>query len=415
MNKIYSLLTVVFCLVGFAQHTHAQAPEKMSYQAVVRDASNMLVANQTVGIQISILQGSATGTAVYEETHAPLSNDNGLVSLEIGSGTVLSGVFSTIDWSNGPFFIQTETDPTGGTNYTISGTSQLMSVPYALHATTATSLEGGINYTETDPVFGASVAGGITAADTANWNNHIVDTDTQLSESQVDAFTANNGYITAEVDGSITNEIQDLQLSSNMLTITNNGTATNIDLSPYLDNTDTQIDSTGIAALGFVAGPHTSTLKYLGMARAKNLGSPNPNVDNEIPNTTWTVIRWLGLIENYGNSIGGTNNTTITIPAGVDFIRINTVLVYDQILTTSDSKSTFSTYKNGNPFIGLTNAGFMTHQRFNSFYGFNYHSTFIPVVAGDVFDIRLFQDSGTSLYLNWGSISSVIAFEFYAQ
>lgn len=133
MKKI--ILTVALAVMSFG--LFAQAPQKMSYQAVVRDNANALVSNSNVGMQISILQGSASGTAVYVETQTPTSNTNGLVSLEIGEGTVVSGDFSTIDWGNGPYFIKTETDPTGGTNYTITGTSQLMSVPYALYAETS--------------------------------------------------------------------------------------------------------------------------------------------------------------------------------------------------------------------------------------------------------------------------------------
>ena len=116
-----------------------QVPEKMSYQAVVRNTTNNLVTNQPVGMQISILQGSATGTAVYVETQTPTSNANGLVSLEIGGGTVVSGNMATINWANGPYFIKTETDPTGGSSYTITGTSQLLSAPYALYAKTSGS------------------------------------------------------------------------------------------------------------------------------------------------------------------------------------------------------------------------------------------------------------------------------------
>lgn len=111
----------------------AQSPEKMSYQAVVRDGSNNLVTSSTIGMRISVMQGSVSGTAVYVETQTPTSNANGLVSLEIGTGTTTDN-FSNIDWANGPYFIKTETDPTGGTNYTITGTSQLLSVPYALYA-----------------------------------------------------------------------------------------------------------------------------------------------------------------------------------------------------------------------------------------------------------------------------------------
>ena len=133
MKRIFTIAVTLVMTVS----VWAQAPEKMSYQAVVRDANNELVSQQTVGMQLSILQGSASGTAVYAETQTPTTNINGLVSLEIGTGTVVSGNFATINWANGPYFIKTETDPTGGTSYTITGTTQLMSVPYALHAKTA--------------------------------------------------------------------------------------------------------------------------------------------------------------------------------------------------------------------------------------------------------------------------------------
>ena len=130
MKKLYTF--IVASLLSMS--TFAQAPELMSYQAVVRDAADNLVASSPVGMQISILQGSPSGTASYVETHTPTSNQNGLVSIEIGNGTSVSGDFYTIDWANGPYFIKTETDPTGGTSYTITGISQLLSVPYALYA-----------------------------------------------------------------------------------------------------------------------------------------------------------------------------------------------------------------------------------------------------------------------------------------
>src|SRR5687768_1280265 len=138
--KKRSTIFAAFILVASAfltQRVSAQAPNKMSYQAVIRNATNALVTNQTVGMQVSILQGSPTGTAVYVETQTPTTNTNALVSMEIGSGTIVSGNFTTIDWANGPYFIKTETDPTGGTTYSITGTSELMSTPYALYSKTA--------------------------------------------------------------------------------------------------------------------------------------------------------------------------------------------------------------------------------------------------------------------------------------
>lgn len=120
---------------------HAQAPNRMTYQSVIRNSSNALVSNAPVGVQISILQGSPTGIAQYIETHTNTSNINGLVTFEIGGGTVVAGNFGTIDWSNGPYYVKTDTDPTGGTVYTISSTTQLLSVPYALHAETASNVD----------------------------------------------------------------------------------------------------------------------------------------------------------------------------------------------------------------------------------------------------------------------------------
>ena len=132
MKKLYFLLLSISLTLS----AWAQAPEKMSYQAVVKDASSGLVTNQEIGMQMSILQG-AEGTAVYVETHQPTTNSNGLVSISVGTGAPTSGSFRDIDWSKGPYFLQTEIDPAGGTSYTISGKSEMKSLPYAFHATTA--------------------------------------------------------------------------------------------------------------------------------------------------------------------------------------------------------------------------------------------------------------------------------------
>lgn len=132
--------------------TWAQAPQKMTYQAVVRNAANNLVANSTVGIQISVLQGSATGIASFIERHSTTTNMNGLATIEIGNGTIVAGSFPTIDWANGPYFLKTEIDPNGGTSYSISGTTQLISVPYALFAEHALTVENDqVNDADSNP------------------------------------------------------------------------------------------------------------------------------------------------------------------------------------------------------------------------------------------------------------------------
>lgn len=130
IKKIYSMIA----MLCFTASVFAQAPQKMSYQAVLRNSSNALIRSTPVGMRISVLQGTSAGTAVYVETQRPSTNANGLVSVEIGTGTPVTGTFAGINWATGPYFIKTETDPTGGIAYTILGTSELISVPYALYA-----------------------------------------------------------------------------------------------------------------------------------------------------------------------------------------------------------------------------------------------------------------------------------------
>jgi hypothetical protein len=134
MKKLYSIIAGLFITAS----VFAQAPQKMSYQAVIRNNANALITSTAVGMKISVLQGSSNGTVVYSETQTPNTNANGLVSLQIGSGTPLTGTFTGINWANGPYFIKTETDPNGGSSYTIAGTNELLSVPYALFSVNGT-------------------------------------------------------------------------------------------------------------------------------------------------------------------------------------------------------------------------------------------------------------------------------------
>jgi hypothetical protein len=163
MKNCITLIAAIFFIIN----TFAQAPQKMSYQAVIRNNSNALVISKAVGMRVSILQGSATGTEVYKEIYNPNpeTNANGLVTIEIGGGVPLTGSFASINWASGPYFIKTEIDPNGGTAYTITGTSQLLSVPYALYAGNVVNgggkpilyLEGDITNTQAQAKIAAEV------------------------------------------------------------------------------------------------------------------------------------------------------------------------------------------------------------------------------------------------------------------
>lgn len=165
-GSILFLFFSMIHVIGFGQ-----APDLISYQAIIRNSNNELVSNVSVGTRISILRGSAADVLLYQEEHNVKTNLNGLIYLNIGSGAPLVGTMSGIDWSKGPFYVKSETDPTGGKNYTLVVVSQLLSVPFSIYAKSAEKVTGPL--TELDPLFNASISKGITAVDTAYWNKKL--------------------------------------------------------------------------------------------------------------------------------------------------------------------------------------------------------------------------------------------------
>lgn len=177
MKKL--ILTASFFLCFFV--THPQIPEIFKYQAVVRNTSGDILADKTITFRIHILQGSENGTAVYTELHSATTNAFGLVALEIGNGSPLTGNFNAIDWPNGPYFIRVELDTSGGTDIKLMGTSRLASVPYALYALKAgNGFSGNYNDLTEKPVFAA-------VATTGNYNDLANKPVTDGSETKLTA------------------------------------------------------------------------------------------------------------------------------------------------------------------------------------------------------------------------------------
>ncbi len=308
----------------------AQAPLGFNYQGIAREADGTPMSNSEIGIRVSIIDGPQ-GTVQFEEDHFLTTNDFGLFTAIIGQGNGGS-TLNSVDWAGGNLWLQIELDPDNSGIYLLMGSQQLMSVPYALFAQESgaglaagsgisinngkinniapdrpiTLIEGtNVTIDNNYPNFTISATGNDADADPENeiqdlqllgnnltiTNNgtatdidllpYLDNTDTQLTEAEVDAFASNNGYLTTEVDGSISNElqtisksgatvslsngggsftdsvddsdndalneIQDLQLATNTLIITNNTSPTSIDLSGYLDNTDSQNLSSSIS------------------------------------------------------------------------------------------------------------------------------------------------------------------------
>lgn len=291
MRKSFTLIITVFLTTIL----WAQSPDKISYQAVIRDNNNALVTDQNIGIQISILRGSASGSSVYVETQTPSTNSNGLVSIEIGSGTTINGNFSTIDWANGSYFIKTEIDPAGGLDYSITGTSQLLSVPYALHSKTAETVIGGI--TETDP----SVPTGNHAGDMQYWNG---------TEWVTIPATSNEGATLQMIEG-IPTWTGGTPSTSNSISDVTNPTTGKIWMDRNLGASQVATSSTDSEAYGDLyqwgraADGHQ--LRTSGTTNDRATGD-TPGHSNFIVTTSWPTDWRTTQNRNLWQGVNGTNN-----------------------------------------------------------------------------------------------------------
>ncbi len=286
MKSFY--LTVLFFAISVGA-LFSQTPGAFNYQAVVRNSAGEILANHNVSLRISIVKNSASGTVVYTETHNVTTNVFGLINLKIGEGTAVSGAFDSDTWKTGKHFIKTEIDPDGGSSYSDLGTSELLAVPYAIHAQTVAndkvddadadpaneiqtlSLSGTLlelsngggsvtlptsgsgsadNWGTQKVVSDETLTGEGTTAnplhvvadgdgddsneiqtltktgntiELSNGGGSVTDENTQLTEAEVDAFVANNGYLTEEIDADTTNEIQQISISGTTLQLSKGG------------------------------------------------------------------------------------------------------------------------------------------------------------------------------------------------
>ncbi len=312
MKKIYTILVAIMLTAT----VFAQAPGKMTYQAVVRDGSSTLITSTVVGIEINIYQTTASGSLVYTETQTTTTNVNGLLSIEIGGQTG----FDQIDWANGPYFIETNIDVTGGSTYTITGVSQLLTVPYALHAKTAETITGGI--TENDPIFTSSEAVNITATDITNISNlsntNTGDQDLSLLATQTaleDTATAIradfpdvSGFISTEADPVFQAWDKDYADLTNQPTTITTAQASDITANT-VKNTYPTADATKLAGIEALAQVNVNTDWDATTGDAEILNKPDLSVylDN-------TDDQTLNEVLTQSNNAGATNITNLADP-----------------------------------------------------------------------------------------------------
>lgn len=218
---ILLLLSSLLCVVLWAQ-----SPQGFSYQAVARDGQGALMTNKNINVRISILSGGASGTVQYAEVHAVQTNDYGLFNLEVGAGTIDQGDFTTINWGSNSHFLKVELDVNAGVSFTEVSTTQLLSVPYALHAASADNVDDA-DADPTNELQTLSKAGNqitISSGNTITLNDDNATNELQSLSKNLDTISLSGagGKVVLE-DDDATNEIQTLFRSGDTIKLTLNG------------------------------------------------------------------------------------------------------------------------------------------------------------------------------------------------
>lgn len=281
LRKTFLLLI----LTGATISTKAQIPEGFNYQAVVRDNAGMIIPDQVISVQLAVVQSSPNGLVKFIEDHLVSTNQFGLIKLTVGQGTPVSGEFASVDWETDLHFLRVSMDTDGGNNFQILGTTQLMSVPYAMYAKNVEFDQ--VNDADADPnneiqtlviandtlfitegnyvvlsqyspspntdeqtisINGDQLS--ISNGNTITLVDNVTDADSSPSNEIQNLFTigdslfiSDGNYVVIndevnDADSDVENELQEVWLAGNNLSLSNSNTS--VDLSPYFDNTDEQ-------------------------------------------------------------------------------------------------------------------------------------------------------------------------------
>ena len=329
MKKILLITAFGLMIMGFAK---AQAPQMMNYQAVVRDVSGNIQPNQTVSFRLGILQGSTSGINVFSETHSASTNAFGLVNLPIGGGTLVSGNFSGINWTTGPYFVQIELDDTGGSSYSLMGTSQLLSVPYALYAENSGSAANDSDQDSTNELQALSQAGNTVTLSNGGGNISVADADADpnneiqaLSISNDTLFLSNGGFVVLPAGQPDTDD-QTLSISNDTLYIADGNS---VDLSSYA-NTDSQTLSLTGDTLAISNGNdvvlYDHPIEMTGATpvdrQIKFVGDPADSTDAVNAQT----LQWSSLV--YAEATGNTDTFMVAVSPAVTILRPGTTIMF---------------------------------------------------------------------------------------
>ena len=302
MKKLIILLAICNLQFVICNSLFAQSPQSFKYQSVVRDASGVLAANRIISIRTSILAGSATGSSVYTETQTLSTNDYGVVSLNIGAGTVVSGNFTTINWGTTDYFVKTELDINGGNTYIFMGTSQILSVPYALYAEKAGSSLNDHDTSSTNELQTLSLIGD---------SLHISKGNAVYLSGVVD------------LDSDPTNELQNLTLNNDTLKISRTNSTVvfphdnDRDSTNELQNLSINNDTISISKGNKITIPHTSINGTLNQIAVTNTGNNfTLSTPQDIATTSSPSFSGMNLTNTPLNLSSGGTNSNLTATSG---------------------------------------------------------------------------------------------------
>jgi hypothetical protein len=303
-NLFYILLIIPFGILG-------QTPQGFKYQAVIRNANGSLVTNQQVSIKISLINGSSLGNVDYSEQHDVATNGYGVASFTVGSGSPIIGSYAAVNWSANDYFLKTELDIQNNGNFQLMGTSQILSVPYASHANTATSSLVDNDTSATNEIQQLSLQGN------------------QLVLSNGGSVTLTNAV---DLDPDPINELQALSLSNDTLYLSNGNYVLMDSYSQSLSNTDGTIsisESNTITLADSSASNEIQTLSNTNGTISISGSNTITLADSSATNELQTLSQTAGSISiSNGNTIlvvdsSATNELQSLFVVGADSLKIS--------------------------------------------------------------------------------------------
>ncbi len=331
MNKQKLISGFLFlCFIAAFFPVSAQAPQSFSYQAVARDLSGNIIANKAVSLRFSILDGSSSGTLVYQETQSATTNVLGLCNVSVGQGTVTSGNFSAINWGSGSKFLRVEIDPAGGSSFTVMGTTQMLSVPYALYAgnsglstVTASSPELTGNGTSGSPLKLAgqgATNGQVLKYNGTNWVP-AADNDAQTLSINGNQLSISNGNtVTLPSGGGSLNILSVAMTGDNDLSAASftNLPGMTLTFTPTSGNVFLDFSAAGIGSTGSFDGDAT-IVEFRVMVNGVSAGGTNEKVSITSSWDNYTVTPWSANFSKYITVNPGVSNT-VTVQYKTSYI-----------------------------------------------------------------------------------------------